>query len=383
MINYAQHSISSNDIKTVSQTLKSKFITQGSKVNKFEEILKKKCGSKFSVAVNSATSALHLSCLGLSISKNDIVWTSPNSFVASANCALLSGASVDFVDIELNTFNISPIELEKKLVLAKKKNRLPKLLVLVHFAGLPCNLKKIYALSKKFKFKIIEDASHALGAKYEGGQIGDCRYSDATIFSFHASKIITTAEGGVILCNSKKLYSKINSLRTHGIVKNINENGKIKKDWFYQQKYLGLNYRMNDIQASLGISQIKNLNKWIIKRNQIASYYQKKLNSKYISFQEVKGKITSSYHIFVILINHPKINRNKVYRYLQSKKIFCNVHYIPIYRHPFYKKLGFNKKKYLNCEKYDQRTLTIPLYPELKKKSIDLIIYHLNNILKS
>jgi len=185
------------------------------------------------------------------------------------------------------------------------------------------------------------------------------------------------------LCNSKKLYSKINSLRTHGIVKNINENGKIKKDWFYQQKYLGLNYRMNDIQASLGISQIKNLNKWIIKRNQIASYYQKKLNSKYISFQEVKGKITSSYHIFVILINHPKINRNKVYRYLQSKKIFCNVHYIPIYRHPFYKKLGFNKKKYLNCEKYYQRTLTIPLYPELKKKSIDLIIYHLNNILKS
>jgi len=275
MINYAQHSISSDDIKTVSQTLKSKFITQGSKVNKFEEILKKNCGSKFSVAVNSATSALHLSCLGLSISKNDIVWTSPNSFVASANCALLSGASVDFVDIELNTFNISPIELEKKLVLAKRINRLPKLLVLVHFAGLPCNLKKIYALSKKFKFKIIEDASHALGAKYEDGQIGDCRYSDATIFSFHASKIITTAEGGVILCNSKKLYSKINSLRTHGIVKNINENGKIKKDWFYQQKYLGLNYRMNDIQASLGISQIKKLNKWIKKRNQIASYYQK------------------------------------------------------------------------------------------------------------
>ena len=383
MINYAQHTISSDDIKTVSQTLKSNFITQGSKVNKFEEILKKKCGSKFSVAVNSATSALHLSCLGLSISKNDIVWTSPNSFVASANCALLSGASVDFVDIELNTFNISPIELEKKLVLAKRINRLPKLLVVVHFAGLPCNLKKIYALSKKFKFKIIEDASHALGAKYEGSKIGDCKYSDATIFSFHASKIITTAEGGVILCNSKKLYSKINSLRTHGIVKNINENGKIKKDWFYEQKYLGLNYRINDIQASLGISQIKNLNKWIKKRNQIASYYQKKLNSKHISFQEVKGKTTSSYHIFVILINHPKINRNKVYKYLQSKKIFCNVHYIPIYRHPFYKKLGFNKKKFLNCEKYYQRTLTIPLYPELKKKSIDSIIYHLNNILKS
>ncbi|MDA7713979.1 UDP-4-amino-4,6-dideoxy-N-acetyl-beta-L-altrosamine transaminase [Candidatus Pelagibacter sp.] len=382
MINYAQHLISKKDIYEVSKTLRSRFITQGKKVFEFEKSLVKICNSKFAIAVNSATSALHLACLGLNIGDKDIVWTSPNSFVASSNCALLVGAKIDFVDIELKTFNICPIQLLKKLKIAKIKNKLPKAVVVVHFGGHPCELKEIYKLSKIYNFFIIEDASHALGARYKKNTIGDCQYSDATIFSFHAAKIITTGEGGAILCKSKKLFDKIRSLRTHGIVKNLSENGKIKRDWFYEQKYLGLNYRMNDIQASLGISQLKKLHSWIKKRNLIADIYKKKINNLDITFQENIEGITSSYHLFIILIKSKKISRNKVYKLLQKQKIFCNVHYIPIYRHPFYRKMGFTPKNFLNCEKYYQQTLTLPIYPSLKKKEQSKIINKLNSILK-
>ena len=381
MINYAQHSISKKDIESVNNTLKSKFITQGKKVFEFENALKKICNSKFSVVVNSATSALHIACLALNIGKNDTVWTSPNSFVASSNCALFTGAQVDFVDIELNTFNICTKNLESKLKTAKRQKKLPKAIIAVHFAGHPCDLEKMYKLSKIYKFNIIEDASHALGAKYKNSIIGDCKYSDATVFSFHAAKIITTGEGGAVLCKSKKFFEKIRSLRTHGIVKNLSENGKIKKNWFYEQRYLGLNYRMNDIQASLGISQLKRLNSWIIKRNKIAKIYKKLIKSKNIFFQKKLKDVVSSYHLFVILVKSNKVNRDKVYKYLQKKNIHTNVHYIPIYRHPYYKKIGYLTKNFKNCEKYYKETLTLPIYPSLKKNSQYKIIKNLNRIL--
>ena len=255
---YAQQSIDKNDIKKVVQVLKSNFLTQGPKVFEFEKAVKKYVNSKYAVAVNSATSALHIACLALDLKKNDLVWTSTNSFVASSNCALYCNAKIDFVDIDPKTFNISTDKLEAKLIKAKANKKIPKLLIVVHFAGNPCDMKKIYTLSKKYKFKIIEDASHAIGSRYFKEKIGNCRYSEMAIFSFHPIKIITTGEGGMVLTKNKKYFLKLVSLRNHGIVKNIGKYHNLKNsNWFYKQENLGFNYRMNDIEAALGISQIK------------------------------------------------------------------------------------------------------------------------------
>jgi len=337
MISYSRQIINSEDIRKVKEVLKSDFLTQGPKSRLFEKKLSKNVGAKFATTFNSGTSALHISCLSLGVGKGDLVWTCTNSFVASANCALYCGANVDFVDIDKSSYNISISDLEKKLKISKTLSKLPKVIIPVHFGGFPCDMKSIFELSKKYKFKIIEDASHALGAKYYNNKIGDCKYSDITVFSFHPIKIITTAEGGAALTNSSYLDNKLKLLRTHGITRQkkylVN---KKKESWYYEFQELGYNYRLNEIQSALGLSQLERLNKWVGYRNQLADIYTKELKNLPLIVPKVKKGYYSSYHLFVIRVlnNKRKISRDFLYKLLKNNGIESNVHYIPIHSHP-------------------------------------------------
>ena len=279
MIPYGRQEITDEDIREVVEVLKSDFITQGEVVPAFERKLSEYTNSKFSIVVNSATSALHLACKALQIGVDDIVWTSANTFVASANCALYCGAKIDFIDIDPNTFNISIQALTEKLELAKKSNTLPKVIIPVHMCGQSCEMKSIYKLSKEYGFRIIEDASHAIGGKYLGEPIGNCEYSDITVFSFHPVKIITTGEGGAAVTNNPKLAKQMKLLSSHGITRDVKDMrvSEPPGPWYYEQIDLGFNYRMTDINAALGLSQMKRLDEYISKRHLIARYYDKKL----------------------------------------------------------------------------------------------------------
>lgn len=369
MIPYSRQSISQKDIENVVKVLNSKLITQGKKIEEFEKKLAKYCNAKFAVATNSATSALHIACLSLGLKKNDYLWTVPNTFVASSNCALYCGAKVDFVDIDPITNNISIDELIIKLKVAVAKNKLPRILVVVHFGGNPSNLKELRILSLKYKFKIIEDASHALGAKYKNKNIGSCSYSDITVFSFHPVKSITTAEGGSAMTNNKKLYEVMSMLRTHGITKDKKKfkNKKNKEPWYFEQQLLGFNYRMNEIEASLGISQLRSLNLFIKKRTKIANIYYKHLKNLPITLPIKNNICTSSYHLFTIRVK--KEDRERIFNSLRKNKIGVNVHYIPVILHPYYLKLGFKIKKYPNTLSFYNEAISIPIYPELSMKN--------------
>jgi len=373
-INYSKHNISKNDIKSVIKVLKSDFLTQGPSVKFFEKKIKKIVSAKYAFAVNSATSGLHVACMSIGISKNDVVWTSPNSFVASSNCALYCGAKIDIVDIDLKNYSLCQIKLENKLKSTKKKN-LPKAIVLVHFAGYATNLERIKRLSKKYNFKIIEDASHALGGKYKNSYIGNCQFSDVCVFSFHPVKSITTGEGGLITTNSKKISAKINLFRNHGINRDkkflLNKTLKINH---YEQIELGFNYRMSDIEAALGISQANRLTKFIHKRMSVAKFYDKELIN--LPIQKPIFSKDSSWHLYVILLKNNSI-RKKLFEFLKKNKINCQIHYIPIHIHPYYKKIGFKKKDFPNSVEYYERCLSLPIFFDLKfsaqKKIISLI----------
>ena len=386
-IPYGSQKVDYKDIFNVVKSLCSKFITQGPTTQEFENKISDYCNVKYSLAVNSATSALHLACLSMGIKKGDIVWTSPISFVASANCALMCGAIVDFVDISLNTFNISISELEEKLKKAKIEKQLPKAIVVVHFAGLSCNMRRISELSKKYKFEIIEDASHALGGKYEKNHIGSCKFSSFAIFSFHPVKNITTGEGGILTTNNKAYYRKSLSLRSHGVVKNSLNNRNSNFIINYHQYDIGFNYRITDFQAALGLSQLKKLNSFIKKRNTLAQRYLKELCQLPITFQEVDVKKLSAYHLFVIRIksSETKITQKFLYEALLKKNIGVNLHYIPIYRQPIYKTLGYNfpPKKFKNSETYFKSAITIPLFPSMTRSQQTYIINSLKDIFKN
>ena len=377
MINYSKQSISNKDILAVNKVLKSNFLTQGPMVTKFENEIKKITKSKFAVAVNSATSALHLSCLALGLKKGDWLWTSANSFVASSNCALLCGAKVDLIDINLLDYNIDILKLKQKLKIAKRKNKLPKIVMPVHFAGRPCNMKEIYKLSLKYKFKIIEDASHALGSKIYGKPIGNCKYSSVCVFSFHPVKNITTAEGGMLTTNNKRLFNTANMLRTHGINKDKSFfRNKKAPPWFFEQILLGFNYRMNDLEAALGISQVKKLNSFLLKRNRISKTYNLKLKKTGLILPKIDKKIFNAFHLYPVRLpaGNEKQKRLSLYEFLKKKGINTNVHYIPIYQHPYYKKIGFKVKNFPNCEKYYNSSLSLPVYPDLNKKQLNKIV---------
>ena len=379
MINYSSQYIDDQDIKSVIKTLKSKWLTTGPEIEKFELEIKKKVNSKYCTVVNSATSALHLACRALGVTKGDNVWTSSNTFVASANCALLCGAKIDLIDIELDDYNLDLNLLEKKLLYAKKINQLPKVIIPVHFSGNPCDLHNLKKLSKKFNFKIIEDASHALGATYRNSKIGDCKFSDITVFSFHPVRIITTGEGGAISTNNKKIDIKLKSLRSHGITKIYKNKKKIlkQKPWMFFQDDLGLNYRLTDIQASLGISQLKKLKNFIKIRNNIAQIYNNELKDLPLKLPNIPKKNSSTFHLYVVLLK--KNNRDLLYKLLLKNGFKTNVHYIPIYKHPYFKKFNFLEKNFRNNEKYFKNAISLPIHPGLTKKNIFKIINVVKN----
>tara|TARA_B100000945_G_C20354322_1_gene583844 strand:- start:24 stop:1190 length:1167 start_codon:yes stop_codon:yes gene_type:complete len=377
MIPYGRQNISEEDVKAVSDVLKSDFLTQGNAVPEFENKVSEYCNVNFAFAVNSATSALHISCLALDVGPNDIVWTSAVSFVASANCALYCGASIDFVDIDANTYNMCVKSLSAKLEQASKSGKLPKVVIPVHLTGQPCEMEEIYELSKKYKFKIIEDASHAIGARYKNTKIGDCKYSDIAVFSFHPVKIITTGEGGMVTTNDKKIAEKLSLYRTHGITRDESAMQNIPDGpWYYEQIKLGFNYRMTDIQAALGVSQMNRLDSFLQKRHEIFDRYNEYFQDLPVIKTPWQNKDSySSLHLYVIRVDNSKskMNHNALFNHLRDNNIGVNIHYIPIYRQPFYSKLGFNFSDFPESEKYYSEAISIPIYPDLEEKSQEFI----------
>jgi|TARA_B110000116_G_scaffold258614_1_gene259928 UDP-4-amino-4,6-dideoxy-N-acetyl-beta-L-altrosamine transaminase len=378
-LKYSTQSIAKNDVISVSKVLKSEYLTQGPKTEEFEKKIKNLVESKYALASNSGSSALLLACKALSLKPKDLFWTVPNSFVATANCGVLTGLKVDFIDIDPDTWNISLLKLEEKLKKAKKKRKLPKLIIVVHLGGLPVNPIKLKQLSKTYKFKIIEDASHSFGAKYFSKRVGCSKWSDITVFSFHPVKIITTGEGGCCTTNNKKYHDKMKALRFNGIIKE-KKNFKYSNlgPWYYEQHFLGYNFKMNEIQSTLGISQLKKLKKFLIKRNKVAQFYIDNLSDLPIKFQKIEKNFYSSYHLFIIKLNTEHKNLYKIFfNYLRAKNIFVNLHYLPIHLQPFYRKFGFKRKQFPISEEYSETAISIPIYPDLKKteqiKIINLI----------
>ena len=387
MIPYGRQSISSEDIEAVVATLRSDYLTQGPQGPLFEQAFCKQVSAKYSVATNSATSALHIACLSLGIGPGDIVWTSPISFVASSNCALYCGARVDFVDIDPMTYNMSVDALKTKLVRAEALGELPKVVIPVHLTGQSCDMKSIHALSLEYGFKILEDASHATGAKYRNDPVGCCKLSDIAVFSFHPVKIITSGEGGMAVTNSDEYGLKMGSLRSHGITRDphlmtIEPDGP----WFYQQLDLGFNYRMTDIHAALGYSQLKRLEEFVRQRQEIAKIYNDSLDCDYINLPKQDTRSYSSYHLYVIRLPEPEGPRSRdvVFNRLRESGINVNLHYIPIYRHPYYKSLGYVVDDFPNSEEYYRQAISIPIFPSMSEVEQNFVIevLHSENVMK-
>ena len=372
MIPYGKQNINQEDIEAVVSVMKSDYLTQGPITPEFEKAISKYTNSKYSVAVINATSALHIACVALGVKTGDIVWTSPISFVASANCAKYCGAEVDFVDIDSNTYNISTIALEEKLKLAKKKNKLPKVVIPVHLSGQSCDMESIFNLSKQYGFKIIEDASHAIGGSYQSQKIGSCSFSDICVFSFHPVKIITTCEGGVCTTNDEKLYQKMYNIRSHGIVRNQEDMlNKKHGDWYYEQIYLGYNYRLNDLQSALGLSQLKRLDYFVEKRTEIYSKYNEIFDGDEDFQIPLQDKLTkSSFHLYILRIKKSgSLDRKVVFEKLRNNAVYVNIHYIPIYKQPFYSN-NYLIKDFPNAESYYEEAISLPIFPNLSDKDI-------------
>jgi len=386
VIPYGKQDINSADIDAVVDVLKSDYLTQGPQVPLFEQSISAYCGSNYSVAVNSATSALHISCLALGLGKDDWLWTSPNSFVASANCGLYCGAKVDFIDIDPITYNLSVEELEKKLIKAKKEGKLPKIIIPVHFAGQSCDMSKIKSLSKEFGFSIIEDASHAIGSKYLGKFVGGCQYSDITVFSFHPVKIITTAEGGLATTNCKNLAQKLRLYHSHGITRDqdlLNE--KLIGPWYYEQISLGFNYRMTELQAALGISQLQRVDGFVSKRHVLKKRYDLLLEDLPLILPYQSKDCYSSLHLYPVQIDIAKKvakSRKQIFIELRENNVGVNVHYIPIHMQPYFQNLGFKKGDFPNSEVYYQSTLTLPMFSSMTSEQQDEVVTVLNKILQ-
>ncbi|MHC5737314.1 UDP-4-amino-4,6-dideoxy-N-acetyl-beta-L-altrosamine transaminase [Nostoc sp.] len=383
-IPYGRQSISQEDIDAVIEVLRSDWITQGPAIERFEQAVANYCGAKYAVAVSSATAALHIACLAVDLGQGDILWTSPNTFVASANCGLYCGAKVDFVDIDPNTYNLSVDELERKLTGGEKQGCLPKVLIPVHFAGQSCEMEQIAALSQRYGFKIIEDASHAIGGSYQGQPIGSCQFSDMAVFSFHAVKIVTTGEGGMVLTNHEELYQRLIRLRSHGITRNPDlMQGESHGSWYYQQLELGFNYRMTDIQAALGSSQLQRLDKFVERRQLIAQRYNQLLQDLPLMLPWQHPDSESSWHLYVIRLKLDKINKThtQVFEELRSTGVGVNLHYIPVHTQPYYQKLGFQLGDFPEVEQYYEEAITIPLYYGLNEESQDKVVISLRESL--
>lgn len=384
-IPYARQSVSDSDIEAVVRVLRSDWLTQGPSVERFEKAVARYCGSKYAVAVNSGTSALHVACLAAGLGPGDALWTSPNTFVASANCALYCGARVDFVDIDPLTLNLCPSALEEKLSKAKDDGNLPKVVIPVHFAGQSCDMAGISDLASRFGFTVIEDASHAIGGRYRGSPIGGCTFSEMTVFSFHPVKIITTGEGGMVLTNREDLYRKLVRLRSHGITRDAAlMNWESDGPWYYQQIELGYNFRMTDLQAALGENQLLRIDEFVVRRHLLADRYKGFLKILPVTLPRQHPDCYSAYHLYAIRLDLDRISktRKQVFELMRATGIQVHVHYIPVHTQPYYRKLGFQTGDFPEAERYYREALTLPMYYALTDEEQDRVIQRLEGILR-
>lgn len=376
MIPYGRQDITPADVDAVVEVLQSDFLTQGPLVPRFEQTVSQHVGARHAVAVNSATSALHIACLALDLGPGDWLWTTPITFVASANCGLYCGAQVDFVDIDPRTYNLCPQALERKLIAAKEAGRLPKIVVPVHLCGQPCDMAAIHALGKRYGFRIIEDASHAIGGKYKGEYIGNCRYSDITVFSFHPVKIITTAEGGLALTNDAELTNRMALLRSHGITRDAAQMTHAPDGpWYYQQIDLGFNYRMTELQAALGISQMVRLDDYVGRRHQLAQRYDRLLAEFPLTTPWQHPDSYSGLHLYVIRLQLGQITRThrEVFESLRKNGIGVNLHYIPVHTQPYYQQMGFKAGDFPESERYYAEAISLPMFQTMTDEQQDVV----------
>jgi len=385
MIPYGRQDITETDIDAVVEVLKSDYLTQGPAVPKFERKVAVHVGAKHAIAVNSATSALHIACLALGLGPGDWLWTSPVTFVASANCGLYCGAQVDFVDIDSRTYNLCPKALERKLIDAEKEGRLPKIVIPVHLCGQPCDMAAIHVLSQRYGFRIIEDASHAIGGKYKNNPIGSCRYSDITVFSFHPVKIITTAEGGIALTNDAELANRMALLRSHGITRESEQMTHAPDGpWYYQQIDLGFNYRMSDLQAALGASQMDRLETYVARRHELAQRYDALLADLPLTTPWQHPDSYSGLHLYVIRLLVDRLNKThrEVFESLRQQGIGVNLHYIPVHTQPYYQRQGFKTGDFPQAEAYYSGAISLPMYPTMTEVQQDTVIQAMCDALK-
>ena len=384
MIPYGRQDITQSDIDEVVAVLQSDYLTQGPQVPRFERLVAEHVGARHALAVNSATSALHIACMALGLGRGDWLWTTPVTFVASSNCALYCGAQVDFVDIDPRTYNLCPLALERKLQQAKKQGKLPKVLVPVHLCGQPCDMAAIHALSIEYGFKIIEDASHAIGGRYKGDFIGNGRFSDITVFSFHPVKIITTAEGGMALTNSEELANKMALLRSHGITRDPAQmTHKPDGPWYYQQIELGYNYRMTELQAALGASQMARLDDYVARRHALAKRYDALLAHMPVTLPWQHPDSYSGLHLYVVRLQLDKLamSHREVFEALRDQGIGVNLHYIPVHTQPYYQSMGFKPHDYPEAQNYYAQAISLPLYQTLTEAQQDCVVATLERIL--
>ena len=383
-IPYARQSIAEEDIAEVVRILKSDWLTQGPAAERFEQAVMDHCGAAFAVAVNSATSALHLACRALELKPGDSLWTSPMTFVASSNAALYCGAQVDFVDIDPRTYNISTSALRDKLSEARKKGKLPKVVMPVHFGGQSCDMREIGGLAQEFGFSVIEDASHAIGGRYLDGPVGDCRYSSIAVFSFHPVKIVTTAEGGMAVTNDATLAERIRLLRSHGITRDASRMiGRSDGPWYYQQIELGYNYRMTDLQSALGWSQMGRIDAFISRRRELAKRYDRMLAHLPVVLPWQSPDSESAYHLYPIRLNRAHLSRVEVFDRLREAGIGVNVHYIPVHTQPYYHGLGFRKGDFPEAERFYDDALSLPMFYDLRDEDQEYVVNSLREILSN
>lgn len=381
MIYYGHQHITNEDIEAVREVLTSEFLTQGPAVERFEQSVSGYCGAAYAVAVTNATAALHIACQAAGLGKGDVLWTSPVTFVASANCARYCGADVDFVDIDDKTYNMSVAALEKKLKTAKK---LPKVVVPVHLAGQSCAMQRIWELSREHGFTVIEDASHAIGGSYQNDQVGSCTYSDMTVFSFHPVKIITTGEGGMVLTNRQELCDALQLYRSHGITRDPSRMTRgADEPWYYEQIALGCNYRMTDLQAALGASQMTKLDAFVARRRQLVQRYHEKLNGLPIRTPYCLPEANPSWHLYIVRLDLDRVKKSKqeIFAGMKEHGVMLNLHYIPVHLQPYYRELGFGDGDFPVSEQYYREALTLPLYYDLTDAQQDEIIAALRDVL--
>jgi UDP-4-amino-4,6-dideoxy-N-acetyl-beta-L-altrosamine transaminase len=385
MIPYGRQEITQADIDAVTDVLRSDFLTQGPVVPRFEQAVAGRTGAEHAVAMNSATSALHIACLALGLGPGDVLWTTPITFLASANCALYCGAKVDFVDIDPRTYNLSTGALERKLAAAERNGTLPKVVVAVHLCGQPCDMASIQRLSEKYGFAVIEDGSHAIGGKYKGEWIGNCRYSAVTVFSFHPVKVVTSAEGGMALTNDATVARKMDLLRSHGMTRDPALMRGSDGPWYYEQVDLGFNYRLTDLQAALGLSQLSRLDEYVRRRHALAQRYDMLLRDLPVTLPWQHPDSYSGFHLYVVRLQLPAIGRTRrsVFEHLRALGIGVNVHYIPVHTQPYYRDLGFRHGQYPEAEKYYEEALTLPLYPTLSEQQQDEVVDALRKALQA